>query len=117
MIRKHALLLLMTVGILQLSWKAVTREERNSTTQQRRSQRTITGTILAAGESTPIEGVSVAVKGTKTVSGTQADGIYYIPVTEKDSILVFSHCDFDTLEVKLTAASEYNISLSRKKNQ
>jgi peroxiredoxin len=75
--------------------------------------RTITGTVSSADESTPLEGVAVAIKGTHTISGTQADGAYYIPVTGKDSVLVFSHPEFETLEVKLATSNEYNIALHK----
>lgn len=102
MLRKHTLLLLITAWALQGSWTAP-------------AGRTITGIVTAADETGPVEGVQVSVKGTKVISGTQPDGVYYIPVTDKDSVLLFSHCDFQTQEVKLTAANEYNILLQKKK--
>jgi hypothetical protein len=78
------------------------------------TSRTISGTITAAEDSSPLEGVSVTVKGTKTISGTQPDGIYYIPVTNKDSVLVFSHPSYLTAEIKLSESNEYNVSLHKK---
>lgn len=103
MIRKHTTLLLLFGAWLVLGAAPPPAE------------RTITGTIASAEESTPLEGVQVTVKGTNRVSGSQADGIYYIPVAEKDSVLVFSHGDFQTQEVKLTESNEYNVLLHRKK--
>ena len=73
--------------------------------------RTITGIVKSFEESFPLEGVSVSVKGTKTASGTQADGIYYINVAEQDSILVFSLPGYQTQEIKISADNEYNVIL------
>jgi hypothetical protein len=90
------------------------------TTQAIRAQhagRTITGTVTAYEDTSPLEGVLIAVKGTDRVSGSQADGIYYIPVTEKDSVLVFSLSEFETQEIKLAAGNEYNIKLQKKHDE
>ncbi|WP_315822756.1 carboxypeptidase-like regulatory domain-containing protein [Paraflavitalea speifideaquila] len=81
------------------------------------ASRTITGTVTSDEDTNPLEGVLVSVKGSNMVSGSQADGVYYIPVTTKDSVLVFSHSEFQTREVKLTGASEYNIVLHKKRNR
>jgi thiol-disulfide isomerase/thioredoxin len=75
--------------------------------------RTITGLVTSYDESAPLEGVAVSVKGTPKASGTQPDGVYYIEVSKNDSVLVFSRNEFQTVEVKLSAASEYNISLRK----
>jgi peroxiredoxin len=82
-------------------------------TYAQNSNRTITGIISSSDESTPLEGVAVTVKGTNYVSGSQADGTYYISVSNKDSVLIFSHPSFATREVKLSASNEYNISLQK----
>ncbi|AXY73225.1 TlpA family protein disulfide reductase [Paraflavitalea soli] len=84
------------------------------TARAQHTGRTITGTVTAYEDTSPLEGVLIAVKGTDRVSGSQADGIYYIPVTDKDSVLVFSHNEFETQEIKLTAGNEYNIKLQKK---
>ncbi len=101
MLHKSLLLLLLTASITQAAWS-------------QHADRTITGTITADDDTSPLEGVLIAVKGTNRVSGSQADGIYYIPVTEKDSVLVFSHSEFETKEVKLAGGNEYNIKLQKK---
>lgn len=77
------------------------------------SARTITGVITSAEESTPLEGVAVAVKGTKLLSGSQADGIYYINISDKDSVLIFSYPGYQTTEIRITASNEYNIALHK----
>ncbi|MBO9571112.1 MAG: carboxypeptidase-like regulatory domain-containing protein [Chitinophagaceae bacterium] len=78
--------------------------------------RTLTG-IVTTEHGTPIEGVSVQIKGKRYFSGSQADGIYYIPVKESDSVLVFRYAGYNTQEVKITGEREYNISLRKKTPQ
>jgi hypothetical protein len=75
--------------------------------------RIISGTVTSYEESTPIEGVSVHIKGSNKNSGTQADGVFYIRVTEKDSALVFSYDNFKTEEVKICSSNEYNVALKK----
>ncbi len=77
------------------------------------SARTITGQVISFDESSPLEGVLVAVKGSKNKSGSQPDGIYYISVHPDDSVLIFSYSDFETQEIKINGSNEYNISLKR----
>ena len=78
--------------------------------------RTISGLVTAQEDGSPLEGVEISVKGGTAPSGTQADGMYYIPVSDKDSILIFSREEFQTREIRLTAATEYNIVLQRGQN-
>ncbi|MES1221118.1 MAG: carboxypeptidase-like regulatory domain-containing protein [Bacteroidota bacterium] len=75
------------------------------------AKRTITGIVTSFEESSPLEGVRVAVKGSNNNSGTQADGIYYINISPRDSILVFSLPGYETKEVAVTKSNEYNVSL------
>ena len=78
-----------------------------------KSSRTISG-LVTTENSTPLEGVTISIKGAKKVSGSQADGIYYISATDKDSILVFSHPEYQTQEVKLSGSTEYNVVMHSK---
>ena len=78
-----------------------------------KSSRTISG-LVTTEDSTPLEGVTISIKGAKKVSGSQADGIYYISATDKDSILVFSHPEYQTQEVKLSGSTEYNVVMHSK---
>ncbi len=82
-------------------------------TVAQKETRTISGIIKSYEEATPLEGVLVTVKGTQRQSGSQPDGIYYITVSAKDSVLKFSYDGFYSQEIKITNASEYNISLKR----
>jgi peroxiredoxin len=74
--------------------------------------RTISGQVRSEEEG-PLEGVAVAIKGTTKVSGSQSDGIYYIGISDKDSILVFSRPEFQTREVKIGSANAYDIVLQK----
>jgi peroxiredoxin len=78
------------------------------------STRTVSGIITSAEDAAPLEGVTVAIKGSNRASGTQADGIYYINISPGDSVIQFSLADFQTSEIKLTQANEYNVVLKRK---
>ncbi len=77
------------------------------------SGRTITGIITSAEDASPLEGVSVYIKGSNQFSGTQADGIYYITISPADSIIIFSYADFQTKEIKLDDSNEYDVTLSK----
>ena len=81
------------------------------------STRTISGIVTSYDESSPLEGVLVAVKGSNNQSGSQPDGIYYINVHPDDSVLIFSYSDFETQEIKISGSNEYNITLKRAANQ
>jgi iron complex outermembrane recepter protein len=85
----------------------------NTSAQQ---SRTLTGLVTNA-DGSPLEGVSVQIKGKKYYSGSQADGIYYIPVQPRDSVLVFWHAEYVPEEIKITAEREYNIRLKNKYKQ
>lgn len=102
MLRKYSRLLLFTAWIIPAAWTVTT-------------DRTISGTIITAEDNTPLEGVQVSVKGTNRTSGSQADGVFYIPVKEKDSVLTFIHTDYEQQDIKLTGSNDYNITLKRKK--
>lgn len=77
--------------------------------------RTVSGKVVGFDDSLPIEGVTVAVRGTHTTTGTQADGSFYIRVhAPEDSVLVFSASGYQTQEVKLTNRNDYDVALARR---
>ncbi|MHA4807489.1 redoxin domain-containing protein [Flavitalea flava] len=82
-------------------------------TQAQEHARTITGLVTSKDDAAPLEGVMVLAKGTGSSSGTQQDGMYYVQVNDKDSVLVFSLHEFQTQEVKITAGNLYNICLCK----
>jgi len=84
-----------------------------SRTSAQVSPRVISGLVTSLEEKTPLPGVLVYVKGTKNESGTQQDGMYYIEVTPKDSVLVFRYDEYGTKEIRLNGACEYNVVLCK----
>ena len=76
-----------------------------------KTSRVISGLVTSKEEGHSLPGVLVYVKGTQNFSGTQQDGMYYIEVTGKDSVLVFSYDDCRTKEVRLSQSDNYNVSL------
>jgi thiol-disulfide isomerase/thioredoxin len=75
--------------------------------------RTISGQVTSQENGSPLEGVAVWAKGDTLPSGTMADGMYYLPICDKDSILVVSLDGFQPQEIRLTAASDYNVVLRK----
>lgn len=78
-----------------------------------KASHTVSGLVTSREDAAPLEGVVVAVKGGKSLSGTQQDGMYYVEVSATDSVLVFSLNEFQTQEIKLTNSTEYNVSLCK----
>jgi hypothetical protein len=101
---KHTLLHILITGMGLLAGTAAAQT----------GTRTVSGLITASDGGSPLEGVAVYVKGKNYLSGSQYDGVFYISVTPKDSILVFVHEDFQTAEKPITASSEYNVALKKK---
>lgn len=74
----------------------------------------IIGKVISFEESFPLEGVSVVVKGTKNITGTQADGTFTLTLLPEDILLVVSYDGYETQEVKISSARDYEIVLRRK---
>lgn len=72
--------------------------------------KTITGKVINASDSTEIQGVSVIVKGTATGTITNQKGFYSIVVPENSKALIFSFVGMKTLELPLSSIS-MNVSL------
>lgn len=73
----------------------------------------IRGVVTEAVSLTPLEGVEIFAKVSNLISGSQTDGIYTIPVTDKDSVLVFCFPGYNTKEVNLKGSDEINIQLTK----
>ncbi len=82
-------------------------------THAQHSSRTISGLVTSQEDGAPLEGVLVSVKGRSLASGTQQDGMYYIEVTDRDSVLLFSLNEFQTREVRLGESTDYNVALGK----
>lgn len=74
------------------------------------AQRDVTGVVTDARDNSPLSGVSVFVKGTRTGTTTGQDGRFRISVPDKGT-LVFSFIGFAEKEVAVTGNS-MNVSLS-----
>ncbi|WP_315822123.1 TonB-dependent receptor plug domain-containing protein [Paraflavitalea speifideaquila] len=69
----------------------------------------ITGTVRDK-KGTPLQGVSVQVKGTARGTQTNADGVYRINATEGD-ILIFSSVNFTNKEQRVGSSATLNLAL------
>ena len=66
----------------------------------------VKGKVLSADNNDPLQGVSVLVKGSKTVTKTNAVGEFSISVPSSQSVLVFTFVGYQTLE-QPTAGKAY----------
>ena len=73
----------------------------------------ISGKIISFEESFPLEGATVLVKGTKNITGTQADGTFNLSIDSANKVLVINLNGYESQEVKLTKAREYSVTLKR----
>ncbi|HYM95381.1 MAG TPA: TonB-dependent receptor plug domain-containing protein, partial [Chitinophagaceae bacterium] len=75
-------------------------------------QRTISGTVLAEDNKTPLQGVTVKVKGTNRVTQTDAQGMFSITASSGET-LEFTHVGYQTFEVKAgTGDVQVNLKLT-----
>jgi hypothetical protein len=70
----------------------------------------ISGTVISADQSQPLEGATIAEKGTKNITGTMPDGQFAISVAPEDTIVV-RFDGYETKEIKITGALYYQITL------
>lgn len=74
-------------------------------------EKTITGTVVSAGDGLPLLGATVIVKGTATGVSTDFDGNYTITANMGD-VLVFSYVGYAPSEVTVGNGTVINVSLS-----
>lgn len=77
----------------------------------------ISGKVICGDDLSPLEGVTILVKGTKNITGTMIDGDFTLSVTKKDSILIASLNDYETKEVRITNDTYYEITLKHEARQ
>lgn len=80
-------------------------------TQSRRI--TINGKVTSFEESLPLEGASISAKAGKNATGTQADGSFTLIISPYEKALQVSLEAYETKEIAITKAPEYNIVLKR----
>lgn len=72
--------------------------------------RKITGTVTDSA-ATPLSGVSITVKGTRTSAITDAAGIFKITLPSSKDVLIISSLGFETKEVTVGNGDVINVSL------
>ena len=73
--------------------------------------RQVSGVISSAESLSPVDGVTVTVKGSTTSVVSNADGKFSITVPSSKSVLVFSHTGFTSQEVSTEGKNSLTISL------
>lgn len=74
--------------------------------------KTITGTVVSAGDNLPLPGATIVVKGTNTGSITDFDGNYSIQAKAGD-VLVYSYVGYASTEVKVALETVINVPLNQ----
>ena len=69
------------------------------------AQTVVTGKVTESKNASPLPGVTVTVKGTKTSAQTTSDGSYKITAPANAGVLVFSSVGFTNQEVTITGAT------------
>lgn len=73
------------------------------------AQSRITGKVTSSSDGSPLEFVSVFVKGTTLAVSTGEDGSYSINVSQGSTTLVFSFIGFQTIEVEIANRSVIDV--------
>jgi iron complex outermembrane receptor protein len=74
--------------------------------------KTISGRVTDAKDGSPLSGVSVVVKGSKSGTQTAADGTFKISVPSSTSTLVISSVGFANQEVNVSSRSSVEVALA-----
>jgi hypothetical protein len=70
----------------------------------------ISGTVITAEGSLPLEGAVIKEKGTNNITGTMPDGQFALSVSPEDTIVV-RFDGYETQEIKITNETYYQITL------
>lgn len=65
----------------------------------------------------PLEGVTVTVRGTNTVTNTDANGEFVLNSIDNDAVLVFTHVSMNDLQLKISGRKEIMVTLKPKINE
>ena len=80
-------------------------------TQAYAQNRNVTGTVTSKEDGSPIPGVTVTLKGTRTGTQTDKNGQYALTVPQ-NAILVFNFIGFTATEQSVPASGALNVALS-----
>src|SRR5215510_15673206 len=75
-------------------------------------ERTITGKVIDDKTGTPMQGVSVKVKGTDVGTSTNATGDFTIKVPSAESILVFTSIGYLAYETRVGTTTNFSVPLA-----
>ena len=75
---------------------------------------TIHGKVVSFEESLALEGVSIRIKGTSAITGTQADGTFSIEVSNEKQVLVVELTGYETQEINIGSEKDLDIVLKTK---
>ncbi len=79
--------------------------------------RTVSGTVTAKDDGSPLPGVSIEVKGTKISTQTSVDGRYTIILPNGSNQLMFSYIGFSARTLTIGATNTLNVSLEADNKQ
>lgn len=79
--------------------------------------RTITGKVTEAETGNPLPGVNVLIKGGKSGTITDLDGLYSIQVESEKAVLVFSFIGMETVEVVVKNQKTINVQMKHSTEQ
>jgi len=77
----------------------------------------ITGSVYDADTNDPLPGATVLVKNTLSGTTTDFDGNFTLADVSEDSVLVITYLGYKDVELKVTAASSYEIMLTSSSNE
>lgn len=83
-----------------------------SVTQLFAQERAVTGKVTDDKDGSPLQGVSVTVKGTNIGTTTGADGSFKLNVPASARVLVFSFVNYDPREVTIGSRTSFDVSLT-----
>ena len=78
--------------------------------------KTVTGKVTDSKDGSPVENVSVTIKGTKLGTTTDANGVFRIAVDNNNTVLVISSVGFNRQEVTVGTLSDLSVSLVTAQN-
>jgi TonB-dependent starch-binding outer membrane protein SusC len=81
------------------------------------AQTTVTGKVTDNKDGSPIQGITVLVKGTKTTTITNADGSYSISVPSNNASLIFTSASYARREVAVGSGNELSVKLDQTTQQ
>jgi TonB-dependent starch-binding outer membrane protein SusC len=81
------------------------------------AQTVVTGKVTDTKDNSPVAGVNVLAKGTRTIVQTGADGSYRISVPANVSVLVFTSSGYTRQEVAIGGRSSLNVQMVQNNQQ